>query len=279
MTRPLARRSTQGPFVPSTAGRSIRAELHCHTVYSPDGHIEFEALLRQAARRRLDVVAVTDHDTIQGALEFRRRCKRLGAALEIVVGEERTLADGTHLIGLFLHEPISSAGFAEAVREIQEQNALCILPHPFRRGDGALRRPGRVLGPRPLGLEIFNPKCSYQENAEARELALVRGGGVGGSDAHYQAELGECVTLLAWSRDPRESLVGALRGTAPVRVLGVRQMYGAAGRQYAHWYYRLKPVVRVPRRWVPAANRLYRFYLDSVVKLKEPVLEEKYVRE
>src|SRR5690606_32112856 len=116
---------------PMSTPRTLRVELHCHTVASPDGHITFDGLVRTARRRGIDVVAITDHDTIDGALDVRRFAERRDVGLRIVVGEERTLADGSHVIGLFLEEAIRSDTLPEAAREIDEQGGICVLPHPF----------------------------------------------------------------------------------------------------------------------------------------------------
>src|SRR5579864_5593044 len=124
--------------------KQMRAELHCHTVYSHDGHIEFDGLVR-AAKGKLDVVCITDHDTIEGAVEFQKRSKARNTDFQIVIGEERTLADHSHVIGLFLQEAIASDTFEDVVREIREQGGLCTLPHPFRHRDGALRELKRPM--------------------------------------------------------------------------------------------------------------------------------------
>jgi predicted metal-dependent phosphoesterase TrpH len=58
-------------------------------------------LVAAAAKRLLDVIAITDHDTVRGALDYQARLASQGAALRIIVGEERTLADRSHVIGLF----------------------------------------------------------------------------------------------------------------------------------------------------------------------------------
>src|SRR5260370_24099974 len=88
----------------------LRVELHCHTVYSHDGHIEFDGLVR-AAKGKLDVVCITDHDTIEGAREFQKSSKARNAHFEVVIGEERTLADGSHVIGLFLQHSLACDTF------------------------------------------------------------------------------------------------------------------------------------------------------------------------
>src|SRR5262249_43085321 len=84
--------------------RLINVELHCHTVFSKDGLISFDSLIRTAQAVGLDALAITDHDTIEGAREFQQRAQAGTLPLQIIVGEEKTLSDGSHLIGLFLRE-------------------------------------------------------------------------------------------------------------------------------------------------------------------------------
>jgi predicted metal-dependent phosphoesterase TrpH len=255
----------------------LRVELHCHTIYSHDGHIEFDGLLR-TARGKLDVVCLTDHDTIEGAREFQKRSEARNADLRIVIGEERTLADHSHVIGLFLKEAIASDTFGDAVREIREQDGLCIIPHPFRHRDGVLRDGARSLEG-VSGFEIFNPKCSLEENQKARTLCGSGPAAVGGSDAHYECDLGECINFIPYAGDVRKSLERFLHGHGQYRVVGVPQKNGGRGRQYAPLYYRVKPYVRLPRPLVPAAGKLYRAYRNTASRMRPPELEIKYVSE
>ena len=45
------------------------ADLHIHTIYSYDGTASVPAVLTQAKQTGLDVIAITDHDEIKGALK------------------------------------------------------------------------------------------------------------------------------------------------------------------------------------------------------------------
>jgi len=255
----------------------LRVELHCHTVYSHDGHIEFNGLMRKA-KGSLDVVCITDHDTVEGAREFQKRSKARNADLTIVIGEERTLADRSHVIGLFLQEAIASDTFEDVVWEIRDQGGLCVLPHPFRHRDGALRDVARPMEG-VSGFEIFNPKCSLEENQKAYILCGTGPVAVGGSDAHYECDLGECINLIPNAGDVRQSVNEFLHGHGQYRVLGVQQKNGSHGRKYAPLYYRLKPYVRVPRPLVPAAGKLYRAYRNTASRWRAPELEIKYASE
>ena len=62
-----------------------KADLHIHTTYSWDGTCTVEAVLKQAAHiAGLDVIAITDHDDIRGALEAVELGPRYG--IEVVHG-------------------------------------------------------------------------------------------------------------------------------------------------------------------------------------------------
>jgi predicted metal-dependent phosphoesterase TrpH len=86
-------------------------------------------------RNGVDVVAVMDHDAIEGALEFSARSEELLASGEwaprVLVGEEVRTAQG-EICGLFIKELIPGhlpAG--ETMKLIREQGGLVYVPHPF----------------------------------------------------------------------------------------------------------------------------------------------------
>ncbi len=106
----------------------IKTLIHFHTDYSYDSNISVDELLDFAKRENFGCLAVTDHDTIEGA-------KRLQSMtdIKVIVGEEVTTSDG-HLIGLFLEEHIKPGMSArDTARAIREQGGLVFLPHPFVR--------------------------------------------------------------------------------------------------------------------------------------------------
>jgi hypothetical protein len=110
--------------------RVLRVELYCHTEYSFDGHIGYDALLAAAAKRRLDVIAIIDHDTVRGALDYQARLASQGAELRIIVGKERNLADRSHVIGLFLHEPLFGDTLPPFARRSPPRTEFAPFPIP-----------------------------------------------------------------------------------------------------------------------------------------------------
>jgi predicted metal-dependent phosphoesterase TrpH len=258
--------------------RLVTVEFHCHTIRSMDGVISHESMIRTAAAVGLDVIAVTDHDTVEGAFELRQLVHERGVPLQIIVGEERTLADGSHLIGLFLQRAIGSRELAAVVDEIHDQGGLCLIPHPFRRKDGLLRNglePLQALKGRVAGFELFSAKCSFAENQRAAELLQVGGlAPFGGSDAHYECDLGECVNELEWAGDLRTSVQRMFEGQIPFRILGKAQAAGAPERVYAPLYYRVKKWARLPKVFLPAAKQCYRHYRNWKIGIGRKALRE-----
>ncbi|MDX6718037.1 MAG: error-prone polymerase, partial [Solirubrobacteraceae bacterium] len=71
-------------------------ELHCHSAYSfLDGASQPEELLVAALRHGHSALALTDHDSLSGSMEFAQAAKALG--LRAIHGAEVTLADGRHI--------------------------------------------------------------------------------------------------------------------------------------------------------------------------------------
>lgn len=108
--------------------KRIKTLIHLHTDYSYDSNISLDTLAAFVESESIGCVAVTDHDSIEGALALRHRTDA-----QVIVGEEITTRDG-HLIGLFLESHIrpgmSATDTAEAIRD---QGGLVLLPHPFVR--------------------------------------------------------------------------------------------------------------------------------------------------
>ncbi|MCA0387402.1 MAG: PHP domain-containing protein [Bacteroidetes bacterium] len=59
---------------------NFKADLHTHTTHS-DGWLSVESLLRRAILQKLDVLAITDHDTVSGYIEALDKNKKYGIKL------------------------------------------------------------------------------------------------------------------------------------------------------------------------------------------------------
>ena len=105
--------------------RLAYAELHCHSYYSLlDGASSPEALVHQALACGLDALALTDHDSLAGAIRFSAAAQSAG--LHTVIGAEITLVDGCHLT--LLAE--SQHGYANLCRLLTASRLDTTAPQP-----------------------------------------------------------------------------------------------------------------------------------------------------
>src|SRR5690606_27619858 len=89
------------------------AELHSHSYFSLlDAAASPEQLVARAAALGLAALALTDHDSLAGAVRFQTAAQRTG--LHAILGTEITLAGGQHLT--LLAE--TQAGYANLCRLI-----------------------------------------------------------------------------------------------------------------------------------------------------------------
>jgi predicted metal-dependent phosphoesterase TrpH len=215
-----------------------RADLHMHTTAS-DGWPTPQELVDHAARRAsLSVIAITDHDTIEGALRAREHAAKR-ARLHVIVGEEVSSRDG-HIVALFLERRIRPGMSAAAtVHAIHDQGGLAIAVHPFWRTE-RVARSGRVHGVGWLaaeldfdGIEVENATPGfYVFNQLAHRLNLGLGAAeLGSSDAHILDAVGRAYTEFP-GKTPEALRTAIESGTTTAR----RQRYRAMGlMRYAAW--------------------------------------------
>ena len=191
------------------ATKSLVCDLHTHTLYSPDCLTTLAGFLDACRRKGLDRVAVTDHDTVTGALQLKDRAPDM-----IVVGQEIRTTRG-ELIAYFLKETVPGGlSPEETIAIVREQGGVVGASHPLDR----LRQEAIGLdGLRPIldrldFVEAFNARCILAaDNRAARSLAEERGLSMtAGSDAHSAWELGRAVTILP-AFDGPASFLSSLR--------------------------------------------------------------------
>jgi len=220
------------------------ADLHIHTTAS-DGTASPEAVLSYVAGKTdLRVIAITDHDTLAGALVARRLAPQYG--IEVIVGCEISTQVG-HLLALFIEQPVPAGlDLATTVALVHAQGGMAFAAHPF----GALVPSiGRrcLLGPERTdldwslldGIEVFNASLWYPANnrraaRKAQALSLTQ---IGGSDAHNLAMIGAGRTLfpgqsaadLRYALQRRATLVTG-------KAWGWRGVAGVAREQIQQWF-------------------------------------------
>jgi len=165
----------------------LRVDLHLHSHFSHDGKSSLQQLIDRARECRLDRLALTDHNTVEGALDFTRLAPDLAIA-----GEEAKTLEG-EVIGLFITSRVPPyLAPEEAMDLIHGMGGLVYVPHPLDRYRAHFSEHRLVeLAPRIDIIETYNPWCDPAANLAAAQLADELGKVTAtGSDAHSAEELG-----------------------------------------------------------------------------------------
>lgn len=179
-----------------------KADLHIHSNHS-DGLARIPEILDYVQDKTdLKIIAITDHNTIEGAL-FAKSLEDL-YDFEVVVGEEVSSKSG-HIIGLFLDRPIPAGLSAvETIARINEQGGVAIIPHPFSNqgvfGPFGVSTFGNALNELAFhALEVYNsmPFLVWANRVAARVFTGGQGiAATGGSDAHVLRGIGAGYTVF-----------------------------------------------------------------------------------
>jgi predicted metal-dependent phosphoesterase TrpH len=190
----------------------LRVDLHLHSHFSHDGRSSLQQLIDRARECGLDRLALTDHNTVEGALEFARLAPSLA-----IVGEEAKTREG-EVIGLFITGRLPPFIRPEEVMDlIHSMGGITYVPHPLDRNRSHFRAERIVdLAERIDIIEAYNPWCDSDANraaaALAKDLDKVT---ATGSDAHSADELGRSWMEMEEYSDARDFLV-KLRGARHV---------------------------------------------------------------
>ena len=165
----------------------MRVDLHLHSHFSHDGQSSLDELIQRCAESGLDRIALTDHNTVEGALALAKMAPALA-----IIGEEVKTREG-EVIGLFITGRLPPYLPPEDVMDmIHSMGGLTYIPHPLDRHRAHFRGERLVeLADRIDIIETYNAWCEPAANQAAARLATDLGKvGATGSDAHSASELG-----------------------------------------------------------------------------------------
>lgn len=175
------------------------ADLHLHTIYSYDGTATVQAVLRRAKEIGLNVIAITDHDEVAGALEAEKIAPHYG--VDVIPGSEITTAEGD-LLALNIRQKIQPGlSLIETLLRVKDLGGVAIAAHPMAGGMSmksltpasilkALKHPiaRKVL----VGIEAYNGTAidrvsNHYTRIFAQGLKIAH---TGNSDAHIIDTIG-----------------------------------------------------------------------------------------
>jgi glycosyltransferase involved in cell wall biosynthesis/predicted metal-dependent phosphoesterase TrpH len=213
-----------------------RVDLHCHSTASersklgvqralglPECATPPEEVYELAKRRGMDLVTITDHDTIAGAL-------RISDRPDAFVSEELTTwfkgePQAVHVLcyGITADDHAWLQAHADDVEQVaeylREREIACALAHPFYAVEAPLTPRHRRRLAQLFGVwETRNGARARELNAPAAVYIETHGGtGVGGSDDHAGVDIGRTFTETPAAHTWHEYLAHVRAGHATAR--------------------------------------------------------------
>ncbi len=186
-------------------------DLHMHSHHSFDSTLEVSEMLARARRVGLDGVAVTDHDSAEGAREALSLAPK---DLVVIPGVEFS-TDAGHILAYFVTEvPAEPLKDPLALVEwVHARGGIAVLAHPFAHGQLSIdKKVVEALD----GIEGYNARYPGSHVAgmvygerEIRAFAEANGKFLtAGSDAHAYGDIGKgrLVVPATSSEEAREAI-------------------------------------------------------------------------
>jgi len=172
-------------------------DLHCHSVYSLDNHLEPEVLIEAAIRRGLDGVCFTEHYSVEASWPLDRM--PLPENFLVLRGAEVSTDCGHVLVYGVSDDTWNRWGrnmylnLAEVIESVHSLGGICVPAHPFRGWESLGEKIYQYEGFD--GVETHNGVDGPMQ-VKAAMMAATRMGlpSVGGSDCHYAHQVGRACT-------------------------------------------------------------------------------------
>lgn len=158
--------------------------FHIHTYHSYDCLIKPKSIIEYAIKNNIDIVAITDHDTLKGSIDAKEYVTSNKLPVTIIIAAEYK-TDCGDIIGLFLKNEIKEKNAEKLIDEIHLQGGIAVLPHPYKS-----HNLNSTIIQKIDVIETFNARCNDIENEKALQLALKHNKPIlYGIDAHIKREL------------------------------------------------------------------------------------------
>ena len=163
----------------------MKIDLHCHTKYSHDNHLEPEELIEQALRMGLDGICITEHFSFEASLPVEDIPVPEGF---FVFRRVEISTDMGHLLAYL--------NARDVMEQIHRRGGICAPSHPFRGWDsfGAMALELDGLD----AIETHNGGNTMEMNSQAMSCARIRNlPSIGGSDCHQKEHVGRAYTVFS----------------------------------------------------------------------------------
>jgi len=217
--------------VPQRGGFFLLAgDFHVHS-FPGDGSLAPWDIAREAARRGLDVVALTNHNSM---LSSRLAGYFVSPSAALLIPSEEITGVGFHLAAVGVDRTIDWRGrVTDAAAAVHARGGLLIAAHPSARFQPAFDAPAVAALD---GVEAAHPMIHFDAGTRREIAAFYQRvaaehpgiAAIGSSDFHNFAPVGLSRTFLFSKSRAREGVLEAIRAGRTVACDGTGQAYGPA---------------------------------------------------
>lgn len=187
--------------------KTLKAITHIHTEHSWDSRLRISSLAKMLVDREYQLALICDHDSYEGSRKLRAALEHTQARIQVPIAAEIRTDRGDVIVVFETERSIPSIADLRrsdrVARIVRDAGGLLWLPHPFRGHSelGDLPHESDVI-------EVFNTRCSDQQNRAARDLCDKVGAiPAFGADVHLARE----VDLLPVDYRPAGNILDTLR--------------------------------------------------------------------
>ena len=180
----------------------LKMDSHIHSEYSPDSYAKIDDILKRAGERNIDVIAISDHNTVDGTCEVLKKTRNTDI---LAVPSIEISSSHGHILGFGCEENVArDLSPAETIDKIHDLGGLAIVPHPFCFYRHGLFHSYREFESLKFdAIETRNARFIVGYcNRKAKKLSEKNKiPALGASDAHYHKFVGDCYSTLECEKD------------------------------------------------------------------------------
>lgn len=154
-------------------------------------------MVDKAVKMGVNMLCITDHDTVEGSLIAKKYAKaKYPGLINVITGAEYYTEWGD-IIVLGIKEEIQFINALDLILKTRKIGAVVLLPHPYK-GHKEIEQLASLVD----GIEVFNGRCDEEDNIKAMDLAnrwnkfkYVA------SDSHFKSNFTDCVNIVKGNCD------------------------------------------------------------------------------
>jgi predicted metal-dependent phosphoesterase TrpH len=173
----------------------MKIDPHIHSSYSKDSQSNPKDILKQAKKVGLDLIGVSDHDTIKGskiAIELSKSIEGIDVIPSIEISSNKG-----HILGFGVEKLIpSDLSPEETIDKIHDLGGVAIIPHPYSIYRNGLLTKIDYKSIKFDGIEVLNARFILGfSNMKSKRLSYRNNiPEFGSSDSHFLDSIGDCYT-------------------------------------------------------------------------------------